>query len=89
VAGLEVDRVERICCGGGEVDDGDGRARYISPSTDIGSLGLVDEGRIVGRVVIFFRSWSDRRHVDVRSIGQDARRWKECIGQDPGVGRRV
>jgi len=50
VAGLEVDRVER---GGGEVDDGDGRARYVSPSTDIGSLGLVDEGLIVGRVVIF------------------------------------
>ena len=51
MAGLEVDRVERG--GGGEVDDGEGRARYVSPSTDIGSLGLVDEGLIVGRVVIF------------------------------------
>jgi hypothetical protein len=77
VAGLEFERVERECdCG--EVDDGDGRARYISPSTDIGSLGLVDEGRIVGRVVIFFKAWSDRRHVDGRSIGQD-----------PGDGRNV
>jgi len=88
VAGLEFERVERECeCG--EVDGGDGRARYISPSTDIGSLGLVDEGRIVGRVVIFFRSWSDRRHVDGRSIGQDPGDGKECIGKDPGVARRV
>lgn len=71
--GLEVDRVDR-----GEMEDGEGRARYISPSTDIGSLGLVDEGRIVGLVVIADKSWSDRRLGNGRSIGQD-----------PGVGSSV
>ena len=63
---LDSDRVDR-----GEVEDGEGRERYISPSTDIGSLGLVDEGRIVGRGVILI-VWSVPEDQMVgRKFGED------------------